>query len=146
MFEFVFKYSSYVYGQGEFVLAAGWPATVAAMVLGIASIPVLLRYSGVRGKSGRFDRAFLTILRLGVLAAVLFMLLRPSLVVETAVPQENFVGILIDDYSVRSRPNHARIERVFSLSCRCDMLRVACRRPADTKSRREATNSTPTRT
>ncbi len=97
MFEFFLKYSSYVYGQGEFVFAAGWPATVAAMALGIASVPVLLRYSGVRGKSSRFDRAFLTVLRLAVFAAVLFMLLRPSLVVETAVPQENFVGILIDD-------------------------------------------------
>lgn len=99
MFEFFFKYSAYVFDKGEFVLAAGWPARIAALALAAAAVPVLVRYSAVRAKSTRVDRMVLTTLRLGVLAAVLFLLLQPSLVVETAVPQENFVGILIDDSS-----------------------------------------------
>lgn len=99
MFEFFFKYSAYVFDKGEFVLAAGWPARIAALALAVAAVPVLVRYSAVRAKSTRVDRMVLTTLRLGVLAAVLFLLLQPSLVVETAVPQENFVGILIDDSS-----------------------------------------------
>jgi len=97
VFEFFFKYSSYVFDKGEFVLAAGWPARIAVLVLAAAALPVLLRYTGVRAKSRRWDRIVLTTLRLGILAAVMFLLLQPSLVVSTAVPQENFVGILIDD-------------------------------------------------
>jgi uncharacterized membrane protein len=99
VFEFFFKYSSYVFDKGEFVLAAGWPVRLAAMALAAAAVPVLLRYTGVRAKSTKVERIVLTMLRLGVLAVVLFLLLQPSLVVETAVPQENFVGILIDDSS-----------------------------------------------
>ena len=45
----------------------------------------------------RLDRAVLATIRLCVLGVILFLLLQPSLVVSTAVPQENFVGILIDD-------------------------------------------------
>ncbi len=97
MFEFLFKYSSYVFEQGEFVIAAGWPTRIAAVVLACVTIPVLWRYSAVRAKSNRFDRIALTTIRVGVLGTVLFLLLQPSLVVSTAVPQENFVGILIDD-------------------------------------------------
>jgi len=97
MFEFFFKYSDYVFDKGDFVFAAGWPTRVAALLLAAAAVPVLLGYFGVRGKSSRLDRAVLTTLRLGILGVLLFLLLQPSLVVETAVPQENFVGIVIDD-------------------------------------------------
>ncbi len=97
MFEFFFKYSTYVYDKGEFVLAAGWPAMVATAVLAIAAVPAILHYSRVRAKSTRLDRAVLATIRLCVLGVILFLLLQPSLVVSTAVPQQNFVGILIDD-------------------------------------------------
>ena len=97
MFEFFFKYTSYVFGQGEFVLAAAWPSFVAVAVLAVVAVPVLLRYSGVRAKSSGLDRAILTGLRVATFAILLFCLLQPSLVVSTAVPQENFVGIVIDD-------------------------------------------------
>ena len=99
MFELLFKYSSYVYSQGELVLAAGWTTMVVAAVLAALAIPAVLRYRGVRAKSSRLDRAVLGALRLGILAIILFMLLQPSLVVSTAVPQENFVGIVLDDSS-----------------------------------------------
>ena len=106
MFEFFFKYSDYVFDKGDFVFAAGWWARIAALTLAAVAIPVLLRYSGVRGKSSGADRAVLTALRIGILAVVLLLLLQPSLVVETAVPQENFVGIIIDDSSSMSITDH----------------------------------------
>jgi uncharacterized membrane protein len=97
VFDFLFKYSSYVYQQGELVFAAGWPARIAALVLAGAAVPLVLGYFRVRGKSTGVDRGVLTTLRIAILATVLVLLLQPSLVVETAVPQENFVGIVIDD-------------------------------------------------
>ena len=99
MFEFFLKYSTYVYDKGEFVLAAGWPSMVAAAVLSVAAAPAIWRYTSVRGKSTRLDRTVLTTMRFAVLGIIVFLLLQPSLVVSTAVPQENFVGILIDDSS-----------------------------------------------
>ena len=89
MFEFFFKYSTYGYDKGAFVLAAGWPAMVATAVLAIAAVPAILHYSRVRAKSTRLDRSVLTTIRLCVLGLILFLLLQPSLVVSTAVPQEN---------------------------------------------------------
>ena len=97
MFEFFFKYSAYVYNKGEFVLAAGWPAIISTAVLAAVAVPVILRYSSVRGKSSQLDRSVLVTIRLCVLSIVLFLLLQPSLAVSTAVPQENFVGIILDD-------------------------------------------------
>lgn len=97
MFDFFFKYSAYVFEQGEFVFAAGWPSRIAALALAAIAVPAIFGYFGVRAKSSRADRTVLTALRLAVLATILFLLLQPSLVVETAVPQENFVGIVIDD-------------------------------------------------
>ena len=97
MFEFFFKYSAYVYDKGEFVFAAGWPAIVATVVLAVAAVPAILRYSGVRGKSSQLDRLVLLTTRLCILSIILVLLLQPSLAVSTAVPQENFVGIILDD-------------------------------------------------
>ena len=97
MFEFFFKYSAYVYDKGEFVLAAGWPAIIATVVLAAAAVPAILRYSSVRGKSSQLDRLVLLTTRLCVLCIILVLLLQPSLAVSTAVPQENFVGIILDD-------------------------------------------------
>lgn len=106
MFELFFKYSAYVFEQGDFVFAAGWPSRIAALVLAAIAVPAIFGYFGVRAKSSRIDRGVLTTLRLAVLAAILFLLLQPSLVVETAVPQENFVGIVLDDSSSMQITDH----------------------------------------
>jgi uncharacterized membrane protein len=39
----------------------------------------------------------LVALRLGLIAALLFCLFRPSLILKAAVPQQNFLGVLVDD-------------------------------------------------
>ena len=54
-------------------------------------------YGGVRTKIGRLNRAVLVGLRLVTVATLVFCLARPMLVLATVVPQENFLGILIDD-------------------------------------------------
>jgi uncharacterized membrane protein len=96
-FELLFKYSPYVFQQGRLVLSAGWPAMVLAGALAIAGLFVVSRYRKVGGKSGPVDRVVLALLRSLALAVLLLCLLQPALVVSVAVPQENFVGILIDD-------------------------------------------------
>ncbi len=56
-----------------------------------------MTYRGLTIEGRRRDRLALVVLRLGVIALLLFCLLRPSLVLKAAVPQQNFLGILIDD-------------------------------------------------
>jgi hypothetical protein len=43
------------------------------------------------------DRVVLTALRIATLGVMLFCLFRPILVVKAAVPQQNFLAVLIDD-------------------------------------------------
>ena len=57
----------------------------------VAELPCRLPQSRAR------DRAVLIALRLAALAVVLFCLLRPELILKAAVPQQNFLGVLIDD-------------------------------------------------
>lgn len=97
LFELLFKYRPVVFEQGEFrfsLPAALW--VVAALAAGAAAI-TLVTYVRVRGKAGTLDRAVLAALRLGALAIVLLCLLRPVLIVKAAVPQQNFLGVLVDD-------------------------------------------------
>ncbi len=97
LFELLFKYSPYVFQQGRFVFSAAWPSMALAAVLLVAGLLAVVRYRKVGGKSGPVDRVVLASIRTLVLVILLFCLLQPALVVSVAVPQENFVGILIDN-------------------------------------------------
>ena len=57
----------------------------------------IVTYRGVALRGRTRDRVVLTALRLAVLAIVVFCLFRPILVVKAAVPQQNFLAVLIDD-------------------------------------------------
>ena len=92
-FEFLFKYSPYLYDKGTFVIGWAWPA-VAVLVLGLFA--TAWSYSRARGVARR-DRVVLALLRAGALALLFFCLLQPGLVLQTAVPQQSFVGLLFDD-------------------------------------------------
>ncbi|UCG86338.1 MAG: hypothetical protein JSW71_20945 [Gemmatimonadota bacterium] len=97
VFEFLFKYRPVVFDNGQFVLHAPWPVLL-FIVIGLALvIPPLLSYVRLGGKLGTADKALLAVLRVSVLAVLVFCLLRPMLVVPTVVPQENYLGILLDD-------------------------------------------------
>jgi hypothetical protein len=97
VFEFLFKYRPVVFENGH--LAFGAPVPLAALVLAgaVVAVPALITYARVRGKSRRRDRVVLGFLRLAALAVLLFCLFRPALVISSAVPQQNVLGILIDD-------------------------------------------------
>src|ERR671917_456481 len=97
LFTALFKYRPAVFEKGE--LAIGAPASIwlvlaAGLLIGV---PAVLTYARARGKSGRRDRVVLAALRGAVLALLLVCLMRPRLLVSAAVPQRNYVGILIDD-------------------------------------------------
>src|SRR5918992_3394456 len=97
LFAGLFKYRPAVFEKGELAIGAPasiWLILVAGLLIGV---PAVLTYARARGKGGRRDRIVLATLRAGVLALLLVCLLRPRLLVSAAVPQRNYVGILIDD-------------------------------------------------
>ena len=97
LFEFFFKYRPLIFQQGDFALRASWLGYLALGVAGVAAVLTLRTYAGVRGNSRPVDRTVLTAIRIAALAVLCFCLLRPVLVLSSVVPQENFLGIIIDD-------------------------------------------------
>jgi hypothetical protein len=96
LFRFFFKYERLVFEQGQFVLGATrsmW--LVAAVALGVA-VYAAWTYSQVKALDGR-SRVLLLTGRIALLAVALFAILRPMLLLKVAVPQQNFVGIILDD-------------------------------------------------
>ena len=94
--EALFKYRPVVFERGEFALAAPWPMLIAVAV-GALGLVLAWAYGRARGKSTPRDRIVLTGVRVAILGLAGFSLLRPTLLVSTAVPQKNAVAILIDD-------------------------------------------------
>jgi hypothetical protein len=96
-FEFLFKYRPTEYAQGTFAFGAPFSVMVLLLAVMIVGVPAVLSYSTVRGKSSKRDRWVLGALRLSALAVLMACLFRPMLLLSAAVPQRNYVGILIDD-------------------------------------------------
>lgn len=97
VFQFLFKYRPVVFDRGDLEFGSGLPNYALVPLILTAVTLIVLGYLRVRGRLRGFDRGVLLALRLGVLAIVLFCLSRPMLVLATVVPQENFLGILVDD-------------------------------------------------
>jgi uncharacterized membrane protein len=96
IFLFLFKYQPLVYEQGDFVWGSSrWMSISVLVAMGIAAY-ALFTYRGIRGHAPR-DRAVVIGLRLAALAVLAICLFRPMLVLKVAVPQQNFVGVLLDD-------------------------------------------------
>ena len=97
-FEFLFKYRLLVFQEGDFTLRATWTVYIVATLAAAAvAVLTLQTYARARGRSRRVDRSVLAGLRLAALVVLLFCLFRPVLVLTSVVPQQNFLGILIDD-------------------------------------------------
>jgi len=96
LFTFLFKYPLLVFEQGRFAFGASRSMWLTAAVVAGAALYALWTYRQVAALQGR-DRVVLLATRLGLFAVVLFGLLRPMLLLKVAVPQQNFVGILLDD-------------------------------------------------
>ena len=98
VFEFLFKYRPLVFQEGDFTLRATWTVYIVATLAAAAvAVLTLQTYARARGRSRRVDRSVLAGLRLAALAVLLFCLFQPVLVLTSVVPQQNFLGILIDD-------------------------------------------------
>ena len=97
LFEFFFKYRPLIFQQGDFALRASWLGFLAVAVAGVAAFVTLRTYAQVRGNSQPLDRTILTAVRMTALTVLVFCLLRPVLILSSVVPQENFLGVLIDD-------------------------------------------------
>ena len=96
IFTFLFKYQLLVFQQGRFSFGATRSMWLAAAVAVGGTLYALWTYRQLAAVPGR-NRATLVAIRVGVFAIVVFGLLRPMLLLKVAVPQQNFVGILLDD-------------------------------------------------
>jgi uncharacterized membrane protein len=97
LFNVLFKYPAYVFRQGDFTFAASRTTMLVLLVVGAIAAVSLVTYRRINSEKHPHERAVLVALRLGLLALLVFCLLRPSLILRAAVPQQNFLGILIDD-------------------------------------------------
>jgi uncharacterized membrane protein len=97
LFRFLFEYRPVIFQQGEFRLLPSTGAYVAAGVASVAVLMTVVTYRGVAARGRARDRVVLATLRTAALALVLVCLFRPVLVVKAAVPQQNFLAVLLDD-------------------------------------------------
>ena len=97
VFRFFFKYPLLVFEQGDFVLGLSRPTTLVLLIAAALAAAALITYRSIANGGPVRDKVVLVALRLGLVAVLLFCLARPSLVLKAAVPQQNFLGILVDD-------------------------------------------------
>jgi len=97
LFRFLFEYRPVIFQQGEFRLSPSTGSYVALVLSGAAILLAVVTYRGLAGRGRVRDRVVLTALRIATLGVMLFCLFRPILVVKAAVPQQNFLAVLIDD-------------------------------------------------
>ena len=95
LFELLFKYRPVVFEQGEFAFGASWPVAIVVAVGAAAAVVVVAGY--VRPARASRRAWVLVGLRVAALGLMLVALLRPVLVVKAVEPQQNFLGILLDD-------------------------------------------------
>lgn len=96
IFEFLFKYQRLVFEQGDFAFGATRSMSMVALAAAAGAAYVLWTYRRLATVRGR-DRAVLLGFRVALVALLLFALMQPMLKLKVAVPQENFVGVLLDD-------------------------------------------------
>jgi uncharacterized membrane protein len=97
LFRFLFKYPPLMFRQADFTWGLSQPLLLvvgAGLALAIAA---MLTYRGLSTVDRVRDRVVLVGLRLAALAVLFFCLVRPTLILKAAVPQQNFLGVLIDD-------------------------------------------------
>ncbi len=96
VFTFLFKYQPLVFEQGKFVFGASRTMWLVAAVATAVGVYALWTYRGLAAASSR-ARSLLLATRVALLALGVFALLRPMLLLKVAVPQQNYVGVLVDD-------------------------------------------------
>ena len=97
LFQLLFEYRPVVFQQGDFRFQPPAGVYVAAAVAAVVVAASIVSYRGLPSRLRVIDRLALGALRLAALALLLFCLFRPVLVVKAAVPQQNVLGVLVDD-------------------------------------------------
>jgi hypothetical protein len=97
IFQFLFKYRPTEFAKADFAFGAPISVVILLVAVVIIGVPVVMTYATVRGKASARDRWVLGGLRVAALALVVTCLFRPMLLISAAVPQRNYVGVLIDD-------------------------------------------------
>ena len=97
VFRFLFKYPLLTFQQGDFTTGASRPALVAILAAVAIAAAALVTYRSIVSEGSARDRTILIALRVALIALVFFCLVRPTLVLKAAVPQQNFLGVLVDD-------------------------------------------------
>ncbi len=95
IFRFFFELSPVVFSQGEYRFAPTTGSYAAAVLAGVGVALTIYAYRAGRGR--KRDRIALVAIRVAILAIILVCLFRPLLVVRAASPQQNFLGVLLDD-------------------------------------------------
>src|SRR5476649_2437074 len=86
-----------MFQQGDFTWGLSRPVLLAVAAATAIAVLALLTYRGLSAIDRPRDRVVLVGLRLAALAVLLFCLFRPALILKAAVPQQNFLGVLVDD-------------------------------------------------
>jgi uncharacterized membrane protein len=97
LFEFLFKYRGIAFEQGDFAFGAPGSFRVWLGIAAVIAASAVATYTIARGKSSVVDRGVMAGLRVALLGLLVFCLMQPTLRISTVVPQQNFVGVLIDD-------------------------------------------------
>jgi uncharacterized membrane protein len=97
VFTFLFKYRPLLFEEGDIVLQPPLPAVALVLLAGAAIALVAWTYRRPMAKARTGDRIALTGLRAAAFLLLFFCLTRPVLVLSSVVPQQNYLGILIDD-------------------------------------------------
>lgn len=98
LFELLFKYPRIAYQRGEIVWGASWPTGILLLAAAVAAGTVAWSYwRRTRDATSPGATWVLGGVRVAGVGLLLVVLLRPTLVLSTAVPRENVVAVLIDD-------------------------------------------------
>jgi uncharacterized membrane protein len=96
LFDFFFKYSRATFERGELVFASGWPVWLLLALIVLAGVAVGIGLWRRQPALGLVRVVTLGVLQTALLAALLVLVWRPSLVTQTLRPQENSVAVLLD--------------------------------------------------
>lgn len=97
LFELLFKYRPLLFEQGELGFAAPSSIRLWLGVAGLVAASAVATYTIARGRSTVTDRGIMAALRVALLGVIVLCLMQPTLILSTVVPQQNFVGVLVDD-------------------------------------------------
>jgi uncharacterized membrane protein len=120
LFQFLFKYPRVVFEQGDLGFAISRSTTLWIAALAAVGAAALITYRGITSEGPTRERIVLVVLRLAALGVLILCLFRPTLILKAAVPQQNFLGVILDDsrsMTIADRdgqPRHEFIQKQFA--------------------------------